>query len=87
MGHIKALSAGHPVAEIFLVGYAFAYLVEGGCACVCVCVRVCVCACVRVCRMNGAGRSHGAVVSMRLLPKRGQARALWHEALPMYRLL
>lgn len=29
MGQIKALSAGHPVAEIFLVGFAFAYLVEG----------------------------------------------------------
>jgi hypothetical protein len=29
MGQIKALSAGHPVGEIFLIGFAFAYLVEG----------------------------------------------------------
>jgi hypothetical protein len=29
MGHIKSLSAGHPVAEVFLIGFAFAYLVEG----------------------------------------------------------
>jgi hypothetical protein len=31
MGHIKSLSAGHPVAEVFLIGFAFAYMVEGGC--------------------------------------------------------
>ena len=29
MGAIKALSAGHPVAEVFLIGFSFAYLVEG----------------------------------------------------------
>ncbi|WIA11159.1 hypothetical protein OEZ85_011296 [Tetradesmus obliquus] len=29
MGHIKSLSSGHPVAEVFLIGYAFAYMVEG----------------------------------------------------------
>eukprot|EP00775_Hariotina_reticulata_P004958 gene4958-5199_t len=29
MGQIKNLSAGHPVAEVFLIGFAFAYLVEG----------------------------------------------------------
>ncbi len=29
LGLIKSLSAGHPVAEIFLIGFAFAYLVEG----------------------------------------------------------
>jgi len=29
MGMIKSLSAGHPVAEVFLIGWAFAYLVEG----------------------------------------------------------
>jgi hypothetical protein len=26
---IKALSDGHPVAEVYLIGFAFAYLVEG----------------------------------------------------------
>jgi hypothetical protein len=29
MVQIKGLSAGHPVAEVFLIGFAFAYLVEG----------------------------------------------------------
>ncbi|KAF8068175.1 hypothetical protein HT031_001861 [Scenedesmus sp. PABB004] len=29
MGQIKSLSAGHPVAEVMLIGFCFAYLVEG----------------------------------------------------------
>jgi hypothetical protein len=29
MAQIKGLSAGHPVAEVFLIGFCFAYLVEG----------------------------------------------------------
>lgn len=29
MGQIKLLSGGHPIAEIFLIGWAFAYMVEG----------------------------------------------------------
>jgi hypothetical protein len=31
MTQIKLLSAGHPVAEVFLIGFSFAYLVEGVC--------------------------------------------------------
>lgn len=29
MGKIKDLSGGHPVAEVYLISWAFAYLVEG----------------------------------------------------------
>ncbi len=29
MSQIKSLSGGHPVAEVFLIAWSFAYLVEG----------------------------------------------------------
>jgi lactate permease len=29
MARVKGFSQGHPVAEVFLIGWAFAYMIEG----------------------------------------------------------
>lgn len=29
MSKVRTLSSGHPVAEVFLIGWAFAYMIEG----------------------------------------------------------
>ena len=29
MAKVRSLSSGHPVAEVFLIGWAFAYMIEG----------------------------------------------------------
>ena len=34
MANVRCLSAGSPIAEVFLIGWAFAYTISGACVCI-----------------------------------------------------